>query len=242
MTESAAAKPKAGAGADPADQQAAQRRTAGEGDGARELDARVGGRQRSAAAPARAPATARRRCRRRCRTPRRSRAAASSGSGDAGRARSAPASPAGPPRAAPRRRPSAGGATGGRPSGRPEWRTARTAGSARSAAGRSAPSPAPSSSTATIGAAASATCSADCAARLDQASRLKVGGSLSCWDEVIGAPGLLARKLGSLRRPLYPRAAAYCSKADDARPEQLSARPRRDDAAGAIGSRARARQ
>jgi hypothetical protein len=39
------------------------------------------------------------------------------------------------------------------------------------------PSPTPSISTATIGAAASAICSADCAVRLDQARRLKVGGS-----------------------------------------------------------------
>ena len=32
-----------------------------------------------------------------------------------------------------------------------------------------------------MGAAASATCSADCAARLDQASRLKVGGRWGVW-------------------------------------------------------------
>ena len=46
-------------------------------------------------------------------------------------------------------------------------------------------------STATMGAAASATCSADCAARLDQASRLKVGGSRSSLDRAMANSGFL---------------------------------------------------
>ena len=75
ITESAAAKPKAGRAPHPADQHAAERGAAGKGDGARKLDPRIGRRQQLRASPARAPAPARRRCRRRCRTPRRSRAA-----------------------------------------------------------------------------------------------------------------------------------------------------------------------
>ena len=80
MTESAAANPKAGAAPDPSHQHAAQRRSAGKGDGARQFDPRIGRGQAIAAIPATAPMRAPPRYRRPCRIPRQSRADASRGS------------------------------------------------------------------------------------------------------------------------------------------------------------------
>ena len=200
------------AGADPADQQAAQRRTAGEGDRARELDAAHWPPAATAAAPATAPAPARRRCRRRCRTPRRSPGSASSGrviqpstisASVASNARR-------PQRLGARHQPAARQAVGqqagrnGEQHERQGERGLQQAGLALAGAEQQHGDDRRGGERHLLG---------RLRGEIGPGETIEGRRQLVLVGRVMGAPGLLARNLGSLRRPLYPRAASYCYKA-----------------------------